>query len=228
MSLMRFVIRAVALLVIVVQLLSCASRPGRGALDSIRASNNPDIIERGRYLVVGPAHCPSCHGERAMSGGRRFNLGPLGTVVAPNISSDPAAGIGAVSDGMLVRSLRYGVARSGRALLPIMPFKELTDRDLQAVISYLRTLEPVPEAAPDGDLSWLGSLAVPLLLKPEGPAQPPLADLAPIRHAESHTRARQHRAAVDRAGIHRALPQSSAVEHAIADALGCIRSHDRR
>lgn len=197
MSLMRFVVRAVALVFIVGQLLSCASMPERAALDSIRASNDPEIIERGRYLVLGPAHCPSCHGERAMSGGRRFDLGPLGAVMAPNISSDPTAGIGALSDAMLVRSLRYGVARSGRPLLPIMPFAEMTDRDLQAVISYLRTLEPVPYVTPDSDLSWLGSLAVSLLLAPEGPVSPPLPDRAPERSAEygrylAHTIANCH------------------------------------
>jgi mono/diheme cytochrome c family protein len=132
-----------------------------------------------------------------MSGGRRFDLGPLGTVVAPNITSDPVAGIGAMSDAMLVRSLRYGVSRSGRPLIPIMPFAELTDRDLQAIISYLRTLQPVSAVAPANDFSWIGSFAISSFLEPQGPTQPPPSDLPPERSAEygrflAHTVANCH------------------------------------
>jgi mono/diheme cytochrome c family protein len=193
---MRFIVRAVALAFVLGQLISCASVPERASGDFIRASDDPAIVERGRYLVQGPAHCPSCHGER-MSGGRRFNLGPLGVVVAPNITSDSVAGIGALSDAMLVRSLRYGVSRAGRPLIPIMPFAELTDRDLQAIISYLRRLEPVSEAAPVNDFSWIGSLAVRVFLEPQGPTKPPLAEFAPERSAEygrylAHTVANCH------------------------------------
>src|SRR5688572_22142077 len=109
-------VRVVALTLICGVLISCASVPEHASDDAIRATHDPEVIERGRYLVLGPAHCSSCHGaqgreEQTMSGGRRFDLGPLGTVVAPNITSDPVAGIGAMSDAMLVRSLRYGVSR---------------------------------------------------------------------------------------------------------------------
>jgi mono/diheme cytochrome c family protein len=176
--------------------------PEQSRDDSIRASNDPEVIERGRYLVQGPAHCPACHGtpgidEREMSGGRRFDLGLLGTVIAPNITSDPIAGIGAMSDEMLVRSLRYGISRSGRPLIPIMPFAQLTDRDLQAVISYLRTLPVMPDQVPASDFTWIGSLAVRSFLEPQGPMQPPLSDLPRERSAEygrylAHTVANCH------------------------------------
>lgn len=203
------IVRAVALGFIFGNLISCASVPEHSPGDSIRATNDPAVIERGRYLVYGPAHCPSCHGdpacedelqsgkEVALSGGRRFDLGLLGSVVAPNISNDPVAGIGAVSDEALVRALRYGVARSGRSLVPIMPFAELADRDLQAIISFLRTIEPVPAAAPSSKFTWLGSLAMGLLLEPQGPTKPPLSGMSPERSAEygrylAHTVANCH------------------------------------
>src|SRR5688572_8504704 len=82
----------------------------------IRASSDPHIVERGRYLVQGPGHCASCHGD-LLSGGRVFDLGPAGTIVAPNITSDAAFGIGSMTDDEIVRSLRYGISRSeiGRA-----------------------------------------------------------------------------------------------------------------
>lgn len=175
-------VRAVALLVVLGQLTSCATVSERIPEDSIRASDDPAIIERGRYLAQGPAHCPSCHGE-TMSGGRRFDLGVLGTVVAPNITSDPVAGIGAMTDRMLVRSLRYGISRSGRPLIPIMPFADLADRDLQAIISYVRTLAPVSDGAPASDFTWVGALAIGSFLEPQGPTKPPPSELTPERSA---------------------------------------------
>ena len=101
-------------------LASCAMIRAPESDDVIQTLDYPDVIERGRYLVFGPAHCSACHGdpgrtemslgdEIPMSGGRSFDLWPLGTIVTPNITSDPVAGIGAMSDEALVRSLRYGV-----------------------------------------------------------------------------------------------------------------------
>ena len=69
------------------------------------------------------------------------------------------AGIGALSDAELVRSLRYGISHDGRPLVPIMAFAELSDRDLEAIVSYLRTLPADPTPAPASDLSWIGRLA---------------------------------------------------------------------
>ena len=102
-------------------LAACSTTDVAPANHDIRALDEPRIIERGRYLVYGPAHCAACHGDPAreteirkghevpLSGGRAFDLGPLETIVAPNITSDPIAGIGALSDDTLVRSLRYGI-----------------------------------------------------------------------------------------------------------------------
>jgi mono/diheme cytochrome c family protein len=178
-------------------LVSCASgTPSRPPGDGIRASDDPSLIERGRYLVYGPAHCAFCHGnpsregellrgaEIPLSGGRRFDLGVLGTLVAPNITADPVAGLGAVSDGALVRSMRYGISHSGRPLVPFMPFADLADRDLQAIISFLRTAPAVSEVAPRSELSWVGSFAVHLILEPRRPEAPPPLKMPPERTAE--------------------------------------------
>ena len=175
-------ISAAALLI----LAACASSRMPLHDSEIRASGDPGVIERGRYLVRGPAHCAACHGdpsfdaagrdlEMPLSGGRQFDLGPLGTVVAPNITSDPEAGIGRRSDATIVRSLRHGVAHEGRPLVPIMPFAGLADEDLRAVISYLRSLPPVAEPTPPNDLSWLGSVALRLAPDPVAKAAPPVA-----------------------------------------------------
>jgi hypothetical protein len=78
-----------------------------------------------------------------LAGGRAF-VGPFGTVTTPNITSDPAAGIGALSDEDLRRVFREGRRKDGR-LLWVMPWsatRAYTDQDLDALIAALRTVPP--------------------------------------------------------------------------------------
>jgi mono/diheme cytochrome c family protein len=177
-------------------LVACASVQVPDAGYDIHAVSDPSVIERGRYLVYGPGHCASCHGDPAredetrlgrqvpLSGGRRFQLGPVGTIVTPNITNDMSTGIGALSDDMLVRSLRYSVSRQGRTLAPFMAFADLADEDLQAVISFLRAAPTVKNPTPASDLSWLGMLGINFLMDPQSPAVPPPRRLTPARTAE--------------------------------------------
>jgi mono/diheme cytochrome c family protein len=175
---------------------SCATMRTPVSGDGIKALDDPEVIERGRYLVFGPAHCAACHGdpgqetdmrlgvEIPLSGGRSFDLGRLGIVVTPNITNDPIAGIGAMSDLELVRSLRYGVSRQGRPLLPFMPFADLADADLQAIISFLRATTPVDAPAPESRLSWLGAFAAQFILEPQQPTNRPALRWPAERTAE--------------------------------------------
>jgi mono/diheme cytochrome c family protein len=195
--------------VVTVTAISCTTVNVRPANPGIHASTDPKVIERGRYLVYGPAHCSSCHGDPArenevrqgqetpLSGGRSFALGVLGTLVAPNITSDVATGIGGLSDDTLVRSLRYGISRHSKPLVPIMSFTDLADDDLRAIVSYLRTVPPVSRPAAPHRLSLLGTLGVNFLLNRQGPTKPPPSQLPPERTAEygrylAHTVANCH------------------------------------
>lgn len=156
---------------------------------SIRASTDSAIIARGKYLVYGPAHCADCHApvgtEEAVNqgsivnlpGGRPFVL-PIGTLYAPNITSDKETGIGNVNDQTLARSLRYGVSRSNHALFNIMPFNNLSDADLTAVLSYLRTLAPVRNKVPENNMNVMGKIIKAFILKPTGPDGTPPKEVA--------------------------------------------------
>jgi mono/diheme cytochrome c family protein len=144
----------------------------------ITASKDPAVIERGRYLVTGPAHCTACHAadgdkssEPHLAGGGAFHL-PIGTVYARNITPDVSTGIGRYSDREVARILRYGVHPSGRAMLPFMPFSDMTDEDLTAVISYLRSRPAIDHYVPASDFNMLGRAAKAFLLEPVGPSQP--------------------------------------------------------
>jgi len=146
----------------------------------ITASTDSSLIARGKYLVYGPAHCAYCHAPASefqrveagevvpLSGGNIFAL-PVGNIYVPNITSDKATGIGSFTDGELARSLRYGVKRNGHALLDFMPFYDLSDKDLTAIISYLRTEPPVNNPVPQNEWNFLGKIVQAFgMIKPSG------------------------------------------------------------
>jgi len=151
----------------------------------IQASTDPAVIEKGRELALGPAHCSHCHAqatemlkveageEVSPSGGFGFAL-PFGTLYSPNITSDKETGIGNLTDQEIARSLRYGVGHDGRALFDFMPFYDLTDEDLTAVISWLRTLEPVKNEVPEHDYNFVGKALKTFVFQPMGDGEIPL------------------------------------------------------
>jgi len=157
---------------------------------TIHASTDSAVIERGRYLVFGPAHCSGCHspaenqekinaGELLpLEGGLPFAL-PIGTIYSKNITPDDETGIGKLADSVIARSLRYGVARDGRALFDFMPFHNLSDEDLTAVISYLRSQPPVHKMVPDNAINFLGKAVKAFLIKPVGPDGEVAASIPP-------------------------------------------------
>lgn len=138
------------------------------------------VISRGRYLVNGPAHCVACHTPDgpltpldpdhppALIGGYEFGV-PGGRVRAPNITPDPETGIGGLTDEDLVRALRYGTRPDGGALMPFMELQGLSDEDLVAVISYLRSLQPVHEEVEVRQINWFGRFLLSLFVDAEGP-----------------------------------------------------------
>jgi mono/diheme cytochrome c family protein len=138
-------------------------------LPELYASTDPAVIERGRYLVRGPAHCTGCHGED-LAGGRDFKI-PIGIFRTPNLTPDLVTGIGARSDGEIARALRHGVGHDGRALLAIMPFAHLSDEDLVAVISYLRSLPAVSRKVLKNAPNVLGRIVRAFVLEPVGPTR---------------------------------------------------------
>ncbi|HUS30900.1 MAG TPA: cytochrome c [Kofleriaceae bacterium] len=148
----------------------------------IHASGDPTVIARGEYLVRGPAHCVACHGED-LRGGLKFSL-PVGTIYARNITPDEATGIGRYSDREIARILRFGVHPTGRAMLPFMPFANLADDDLTAVVSYLRSRSAIHNRVPAHDFNVIGRVAKAFILEPKGPTVTPPKHVEPAVTAE--------------------------------------------
>src|SRR5512144_1925020 len=154
---------------------------------NVVASTDSAIIERGRYIVRDVAPCASCHGDpkqRAayasgadvpLIGGFVFDI-PPGQFYTRNLTPDPETGLGNVPDKAIARALRYGVGHDGRALLPFMEMQGLSDDDLQAVVSYLRTQAPVHNPVAPHHFNVLGKVVkATALAPPVGPAATPPA-----------------------------------------------------
>lgn len=116
-------------------------------------------VERGRYLAESIAGCGNCHSLQNASGpipGRELAGGPpmkeaVFEAYASNLTPDHATGLGAWSDGEIVRAIREGVSRDGRVMGPPMPFglyRGLADDDVKAIVAYLRTVKAVSNKVP--------------------------------------------------------------------------------
>ncbi|HTF19160.1 MAG TPA: c-type cytochrome, partial [Chryseolinea sp.] len=136
------------------------------------------VLARGAYIVTGQAHCYACHMPDSLTrkglreplmGGHAFKT-PFGSINTPNITPDSVSGIGAWSDEQLARALRYNVDHNRHAMVGIMPFNAMSDEDLTAVISYLRTMKPVRHTVPEHDLNMLGKMLMRFLIEPAKPS----------------------------------------------------------
>lgn len=110
---------------------------------------------RGKYLVDGAAHCGECHTPRGLlmqqEPSQEFGGAVIGSWYAPNITPSAISGIGAMSADELFRYLKFGKvagkAQAGgeMALAVQLSFSKLSDEDLHAMVSYLRSVPPLTE-----------------------------------------------------------------------------------
>lgn len=107
---------------------------------------------RGSYLVNALAHCGDCHTPRNVLFASKVSEALSGGVVdgwkAWNITPDPDTGIGRWSDADLVAYLSSGHAAGHGAASGTMreavelSFSQLPRRDIEDMVTYLRTVAP--------------------------------------------------------------------------------------
>lgn len=118
-----------------------------------------DLVARGKYLVEGIGGCGNCHTARdgpmkgvPLAGGNKF-----GGAKAPfeswatNITPDAETGIGKWTDAQIIIAIREGKRPDGSIIGPPMAiefFKNFSDRDVKAMVAYLRTVKPVKNKTP--------------------------------------------------------------------------------
>ncbi|GMV43716.1 MAG: hypothetical protein AMXMBFR64_54320 [Myxococcales bacterium] len=181
----------VALLVVGVVVYFYALHPKVATPRDLKAPSTPEAIERGRYLAEHLLGCVACHSEIDESrpgdfikedtrlSGRVFPQDPdfPGTLVGPNLTPDPETGLGAWTDGEIVRAIREGISRDGTPLFPIMnypAYRMLPDEDVLAVVAYLRTARPIRRELPRSKVDFPVSMFIRLAPKPVEGSPPPL------------------------------------------------------
>jgi mono/diheme cytochrome c family protein len=125
--------------------------PGRFQPDPAKSEQ----VNRGAYVAQALSHCGECHTPRNALGGLKTSEAfagnpkpPEGDKV-PNITPDPESGLGKWSDADIAEVLKSGMTPDGDFVGSSMAevvrntSGKMTDGDMRAVVSYLRSLPPV-------------------------------------------------------------------------------------
>lgn len=159
----------------------------------VKVELTPERVKRGEYLANKVMNCMECHTgadavthapipEKFGMGGKYFGpeMGLPGKIYSTNLTSDPKTGLGNWTDGEILRAMREGVAKDGRALFPIMPYvnyRTMSDEDAYSIVAYLRTLEPKESQVPARTLDFPLNFIVNTIPKPlDGPVPPAPTD----------------------------------------------------
>jgi cytochrome c553 len=149
-------------------------KPASAAASDIKVAMTPERIERGAYLWKLGA-CDDCHSQHDLSAGefrlvvsgrgrgQEFPSGKFGRVVASNLTPDPETGLGKWTDGEKIRAIREGISRDGRALFPIMPYKNfryMSDDDVQSLVAYLNSMQPIRNPLPKTELKPMVAMMI--------------------------------------------------------------------
>lgn len=177
-----FVLGVVVLLVGGVLAYASLKKPDVRPAPTEKVEATPARIARGGYLFNHLAGCAGCHSEHDETLGWPVKKGTEGAGAcmgerfgfaepscSANLTSDPKAGLGAWSDGEIIRAIREGVSRDGRLLSSAMPYstyRAMSDEDVKSVVAYLRTLPPNPTVRPPPPLHFPDSLMVKFSVAP--------------------------------------------------------------
>ncbi|MDB5576764.1 MAG: hypothetical protein JWR80_1940 [Bradyrhizobium sp.] len=111
--------------------------------------NKSDEINRGAFLVDGPAHCGACHTPKTALGGDKTSSYLQGSILqgwfAPDLTGSPVRGLGKWSAADITTYLRSGHNRISAATGPMaeavtLSTSKFEDRDLYAIAAYLKSL----------------------------------------------------------------------------------------
>lgn len=113
-------------------------------------------LERGAYLVRGIGGCGNCHTPKGtdgrpienmeLAGGFVVDIPHVFTAVTANITPDKETGIGTWTDAQIAAAIREGKRPDGTIIGPPMPielYRNISDRDVRAIIAYLRAVPAV-------------------------------------------------------------------------------------
>lgn len=128
--------------------------------EPILVPGDPEALLEGQRIFRYRG-CEACHGT-GLEGLVYLDNPALGQVISPNLT-DGAGGIGRErTDLDLVRAIRHGLDPDGKPLLfmPSTEFYFLSERDLGAVMAYIRSVPAVDNQPAPSQLSPTGFMAM--------------------------------------------------------------------
>src|SRR6266567_3156791 len=113
-------------------------------------------------IIFNAGGCSSCHAvpnqpDRLSLGGGLAIPSPFGTFYAPNISPDPADGIGRWTEGNFVTAVTRGISPRGTHYFPAFPYtsyQRAKVSDVRDLFAYLKTLPQVSGKVRDHDVPF--------------------------------------------------------------------------
>jgi mono/diheme cytochrome c family protein len=113
-------------------------------------------------IIFNAGGCSACHAvpnqpDRLRLGGGLAIPSPFGTFYAPNISPDPADGIGRWNEADFVNAVTRGISPEGTNYFPAFPYTSYAHvkvQDVHDLFAYLKTLAQVPGKVRDHDVPF--------------------------------------------------------------------------
>jgi mono/diheme cytochrome c family protein len=132
----------------------------------VKVEVTPERVARGKKLAS--LLCAECH-KNPTTGkltGKLMDDAPreFGEVHSRNITRSKEHGIGAWTDGEIIALIRTGIARDGRYTPPYMAkLPHLSDEDMNSIVAFLRSDDPLVEASEEPSVPCKPSLLVKVL-----------------------------------------------------------------
>jgi len=130
------------------------------AVSITEAAYTPNLANGETIFNAGG--CSSCHAvpgqpDRLKLGGGLALASPFGTFYVPNISPDPADGVGRWTEAQFLEAVTRGVSPEGTHYFPAFPYTTYAHArvsDIRDLFAYLKTLTRVSGKARDHDVRF--------------------------------------------------------------------------
>ena len=139
-------------------------------VETVSIPSDATAIQRGEHLAT-IFLCTRCHSED-LSGQVYFEEPGLLSIPTPNLTAGDG-GVGSYyTEKDWVRAIRHGLGPDGRALFFMLSnaYQYLGEKDLSALIAYLKSIPPVDNKLPERRIEPLGDLMMGAGLFPPFPA----------------------------------------------------------
>ena len=116
-----------------------------------------NVVEHGKYLVIGMYGCYACHSKdfktmnvlepeksEGYCGGGNPLLDKEGNVIPSSNLTFDETGIAKYTEDEFIQAVKYGKKRNGGLVrYPMFPHIQLSDREVKAIFSYLKTVPKI-------------------------------------------------------------------------------------